>query len=87
MRTLSARTFRARQMDGVTRKRFLRDLKRRSSKRLDAPSWLWSSVVDLAGVHEVAYLEHCRQYSVENRAHIGRTRRAKSSKLRHGERK
>ena len=53
-----------RQMDSATRKRFLRDLKRRSSKRLDAPSWLWSSVVDLAGIHEVAYLEHCRQYAV-----------------------
>jgi uncharacterized protein (DUF2252 family) len=53
-----------RQMDLPTRKRFLRDLKRRSSKRLDAPSWLWSSVVDLAGVHEVAYLEHCRQYAL-----------------------
>ena len=52
-----------RQMDLPTRKRFLRDLKPRSSKRLDAPSWLWSSVVDLAGVHEVAYLEHCRQYA------------------------
>ena len=53
-----------RQMDSATRKRFLRDLKRRSSKRLDAPSWLWSSVVDLAGIHEVAYLEHCRQYAM-----------------------
>jgi uncharacterized protein (DUF2252 family) len=53
-----------RQMDSATRKRFLRDLKQRSSKRLDAPSWLWSSVVDLAGIHEVAYLEHCRQYAM-----------------------
>ena len=24
------------------------------------PTWLWSSVVDLMGVHEAAYLEHCR---------------------------
>lgn len=53
-----------RQMDLSTRKSFLRDLKRHSSKRLDAPSWLWSSVVDLAGIHEVAYLEHCRQYAL-----------------------
>jgi uncharacterized protein (DUF2252 family) len=53
-----------RQMDSSARKRFVRDLKRRSSKRLDAPSWLWSSVVDLAGIHEVAYLEHCRQYAL-----------------------
>jgi len=53
-----------RQMDPPTRKSFLRDLKRSSSKRLDAPSWLWSSVVDLAGIHEVAYLKHCRQYAM-----------------------
>jgi uncharacterized protein (DUF2252 family) len=53
-----------RQMDLSARKGFIRDLKRRSSKRLDAPSWLWSSVVDLAGIHEVAYLEHCRQYAL-----------------------
>jgi uncharacterized protein (DUF2252 family) len=55
-----------RQMNQTTRKRFLQDLKRRSSKRLDAPSWLWSSVVDLAGIHEVAYLEHCRQYAMQS---------------------
>jgi uncharacterized protein (DUF2252 family) len=58
-----------RQMDLATRKSFLRDLKRRSAKRLDAPSWLWSSVVDLAGIHEVAYLEHCRQYATGTRSH------------------
>jgi uncharacterized protein (DUF2252 family) len=57
-----------RQMDPPTRKRFLRDLKHRLSKRLDAPSWLWASVVDLAGIHEVAYLEHCRQYALETRS-------------------
>jgi uncharacterized protein (DUF2252 family) len=53
-----------RQMDLPTRKSFLRDIKHRSSTRLDAPSWLWSSVVALAGIHEVAYLEHCRQYAL-----------------------
>jgi uncharacterized protein (DUF2252 family) len=71
-----------RQMDLPTRRRFLRDLKRRSSKRLDAPSWLWSSVVDLAGIHEVAYLEHCRQYALltgprKNRPEHGRSSRAR----------
>jgi uncharacterized protein (DUF2252 family) len=53
-----------RQMDLSARKGCIRDLKHRSSKRLDAPSWLWSSVVELAGIHEVAYLEHCRQYAL-----------------------
>jgi uncharacterized protein (DUF2252 family) len=76
-----------RQMDPPTRNRFLRDLKRRSSKRLDAPSWLWSSVVDLAGIHEVAYLEHCRQYALETRSQTIRPERAKSSKSRNGARK
>lgn len=33
----------------------------------EAPSWLWSSVVELAGRHEVGYLQHCRLYA-EKRA-------------------
>ncbi|KMO43552.1 hypothetical protein VQ03_08025 [Methylobacterium tarhaniae] len=33
----------------------------------EAPSWLWSSVVELAGRHEVGYLQHCRRYA-ERRA-------------------
>jgi uncharacterized protein (DUF2252 family) len=76
-----------RQMDPLNRKRFLRDLKRSSSKRLEAPSWLWASVVDLAGIHEVAYLEHCRQYALETRSQTNRTERAKFSKKRHRSRK
>jgi uncharacterized protein (DUF2252 family) len=50
----------ARQLDASTRKEFLASLRGHRSKRLDAPSWLWSSVVDLAAIHEAAYLEHCR---------------------------
>jgi uncharacterized protein (DUF2252 family) len=65
-----------RQMDPAIRKSFLRDLKRRASKRLDAPSWLWSSVVELAGIHEVAYLEHCRQYALAAGRRKTRTQRA-----------
>ena len=67
-----------RQMDSPTRKSFLRDLKLRRSRRLDAPSWLWSSVVDLAGIHEVAYLEHCRQYALLTRPPKARTRHGRS---------
>jgi uncharacterized protein (DUF2252 family) len=52
-----------RQMDSKTRKEFLNGVCARSSKRLDAPSWLWSSVVDLAAAHEAAYLEHCRDFA------------------------
>jgi len=54
----------ARQMDAATRREFRRSLRARRSKRLDAPSWLWSSVVQLAAAHEAAYLEHCRQYAL-----------------------
>jgi uncharacterized protein (DUF2252 family) len=55
----------ARQMDQPTRKRWTRELERHRSKTLDAPGWLWSSVVALIGKHEVAYLEHCRRYATQ----------------------
>ena len=54
----------ARQMDSSTRREFRDSLRSRRSKRLDAPSWLWSSVVQLASAHEAAYLEHCRTYAL-----------------------
>ena len=57
----------ARQMDGATRTAFRKGLRRQESKRLNAPSWLWSSVVELAAAHEAAYLEHCREFAGENR--------------------
>ena len=53
----------ARQMDETDRKAWSAELERYRSKTLDAPSWLWSSVVALIGNHEVAYLEHCRKYA------------------------
>ena len=54
----------ARQMDAATRKEFANTFKPRRSAQLDAPSWLWSSVVELASAHEAAYLEHCRQFAL-----------------------
>jgi uncharacterized protein (DUF2252 family) len=54
----------ARQMDVETRKKWKAELRRHQSKALDAPSWLWSSVVDLVATHEAAYLEHCRRYAL-----------------------
>ena len=54
----------ARQMDAATRRAFGASFKVRRSARLDAPSWLWSSVVELASAHEAAYLEHCRRYAL-----------------------
>ncbi len=52
-----------RQMDRKTRAGWLAQLKKQHSKNLDAPSWLWSSVVSLIADHETAYLEHCRRYA------------------------
>jgi uncharacterized protein (DUF2252 family) len=54
----------ARQMDAATRREFSRSFQRRKSATLDAPSWLWASVVELASTHEAAYLEHCRRFAL-----------------------
>jgi uncharacterized protein (DUF2252 family) len=53
-----------RQMDEATRRTWLDELARNRSGQLDAPSWLWSSVVELIAAHEAAYLEHCRRYAL-----------------------
>jgi uncharacterized protein (DUF2252 family) len=53
----------ARQMDASARREWRDALTRNRSKRLDAPSWLWSNVVALMVRHEIAYLEHCRTYA------------------------
>ncbi|WP_293905528.1 DUF2252 family protein [Phenylobacterium sp.] len=53
-----------RQMDGPTRDAWRADLNRARTGTLDAPSWLWSSVVDLVAVHEAAYLDHCRRFAL-----------------------
>ena len=54
----------ASQMDDKTREKWRTELGRNRSKDLDAPSWLWTSVVELVASHEVAYLEHCRLYAL-----------------------
>jgi uncharacterized protein (DUF2252 family) len=58
----------ARQLDQDTRESWTRELERHRSKTLDAPNWLWSSVVELIGRHEVAYLEHCRKFALQSKA-------------------
>jgi uncharacterized protein (DUF2252 family) len=55
----------ARQMDSAVRKSWQSELRKRRSKTLDAPSWLWSSIVELLISHEGEYLEHCRRYAME----------------------
>ena len=43
-----------RQMDRATRQSWTKELKSRHSKGLDAPRWLWSRVLELAPLHELA---------------------------------
>ncbi|TWB29756.1 DUF2252 family protein [Nitrospirillum bahiense] len=57
-------TAHGRQMDPQDRSAWMKDLARARSARLDAPGWLWTSVVDLLGIHERAYLEHCRLHAL-----------------------
>jgi uncharacterized protein (DUF2252 family) len=57
-----------RQMDTAARKALRATFKVRKSAPLDAPSWLWSSVVELSSAHERAYLEHCRRYALVKRS-------------------
>ncbi|RAO77285.1 hypothetical protein CA260_05205 [Dyella jiangningensis] len=52
----------SRQMDADTRKAWCTELRRRHSRTLEAPSWLWSAVTGLLPVHEKDYLDHCRRY-------------------------
>ena len=58
----------ARQMDKSHRMEWRKACGRSRSKTLDAPSWLWTSVVELIAMHEGAYLEHCRRYSLPKAA-------------------
>jgi uncharacterized protein (DUF2252 family) len=55
----------ARQMDRPTRRAWSQELQRRHSSDLEAPNWLWTSVVGLAAMHEEGYLEHCRRYALQ----------------------
>jgi uncharacterized protein (DUF2252 family) len=54
----------ARQLDDTERQKWRTELEGAATRSLDAPSWLWASVVDLIGIHERAYLEHCRRYAL-----------------------
>ncbi len=55
----------AEQMDKDARREWRTVLKQNRGKKFDAPSWLWTSVVQLVASHESAYLEHCRQYALD----------------------
>lgn len=53
----------ARQMKHQDRRAWRAELTRHHKKSLNAPSWLWTSVVDLVASHEAAYLDHCRRFA------------------------
>lgn len=55
----------ARQMKGAERWQWKKTLLEHRSTDLDAPPWLWTSIVDLVGAHERAYLDHCRRFALE----------------------
>jgi uncharacterized protein (DUF2252 family) len=61
-------TAHGRQMDAEMRASWLAELSRARGKGLDAPSWLWSSVVELVAAHEAAYLDHCRKVAMAEAA-------------------
>lgn len=54
----------ARQMDAGQRREWIGILHARRGGGIDAPPWLWLSVVDLLASHEGGYLEHCRRYAL-----------------------
>lgn len=58
----------ARQLDPATRRSWLRELRGNRPKSLNAPSWLWCSIVELMVAHEAEYLEHCRRYALDKPA-------------------
>lgn len=56
-----------RQLTREDKRVWRHELKSRHGKGLDAPRWLWSGVLELASLHEAAYLEHCRHYAMGHR--------------------
>jgi uncharacterized protein (DUF2252 family) len=54
----------ARQLDDAARREWSAVLDTDRRGDIDAPTWLWESVVSLAGTHEVGYLDHCRRYAL-----------------------
>jgi uncharacterized protein (DUF2252 family) len=57
-----------RQMDDTLRRNWRDELNRGHSTKLDAPFWLWASIVDLVAAHEAAYLDHCRRHALAEAA-------------------
>lgn len=52
-----------RQLPKDQRQDWANQLRQHRAPGVDAPSWLWTIVVDLMGRHERAYLDHCRCFA------------------------
>jgi uncharacterized protein (DUF2252 family) len=52
----------ARQLDDASLRAWAQEMRLHRSSRLDTPSWLWTMIVEFAGTHESAYLDHCRAW-------------------------
>jgi uncharacterized protein (DUF2252 family) len=57
-----------RQMEPGQRRTWRSDLMKNQKASLEAPSWLWAGVVELIGLHEAAYLDHCRRFALTEAA-------------------
>ena len=57
-----------RQMEPGQRRAWRANLTKNHKASLDAPSWLWASVVELISLHEAAYLDHCRRFALSEAA-------------------
>jgi hypothetical protein len=55
-------------MDEATRSDERAEVMRDAHGPDGAPSWLWASVVELAGRHEIGYLQPCHLYATEEDA-------------------
>jgi uncharacterized protein (DUF2252 family) len=53
------------QLGNKAKRNWLKSLSSNQSKKLDTPSWLWTSVVELVSTHEAAYLDHYRKYAID----------------------
>ncbi|MGU3454158.1 MULTISPECIES: DUF2252 family protein [Methylobacterium] len=46
-------------MGAETRKTWRKEVRRRGTREVDAPDWLWNGLVAMVGRHEAGYLDHC----------------------------
>lgn len=53
-----------RQMGSAARRAWHAEMVHHRSKSIEAPGWLWASLIDLVALHERAYLEHCRRHAL-----------------------